>query len=580
MSKHKARTSISKITVNNSTYTDEKDICNRLNDYFCDVGKNLASSINCQPHDFTKYCHLPNNNSMFCPPATGAEILKIILSFRNNKSPGPDNIAPKLIKLISADIIEPLLYIFNLSFSSGQVPQSLKIAKVIPLYKKGGKDIPGNYRPISLLSIFDKILEKLMFNRIYSFLVQNDILYKYQFGFRKGYSTSLALVELVDTIYTHCDNRDTVIGMFFDLQKAFDTVDHSILLHKMNNCGIRGIVLKWFRNYLSNRKQFVSIGNSKSDLQNVTCGVPQGSVLGPLLFLLYINDIENCVRNATVKLFADDTNLFVHGKTLSEAFDKANDAVNLLQDWFVVNKLSLNIEKSCYTVFRCDDAVTSTCVIKLGNTNLTPVNCTKYLGIVIDSDLSWKNHIDYLYKKLLKFTGIFYKLRSRVRPHVLKMLYFNFVYPQLLYGIEVYANSCKSHLEKLTVLNNKLLRIVQNCSIRTRIVDLYRQYLTLPLPLLHQYNVLIFVHKCLYNSHMLPSVLSDYFQPNSAIHVYTTRSIDKLHLYSVNSSLGLKCIKFKGSLMWNSLPRSISDICSHAVFKKHLKCYLLQSMLT
>jgi len=186
LSKHKARTSISKITVNNSTYTDEKDICNCLNDYFCDVGKNLASSINCQPaHDFTKYCHLPDNNSMFCPPATSAEILKIILSFRNNKSPGPDNIAPKLIKLISADIIEPLLYIFNLSFSSGQVPQSLKIAKVIPLYKKGGKDIPGNYRPISLLSIFDKILEKLMFNRIYSFLVQNDILYKYQFGFRK-----------------------------------------------------------------------------------------------------------------------------------------------------------------------------------------------------------------------------------------------------------------------------------------------------------------------------------------------------------------------------------------------------------
>ena len=215
LTKNKVKTSVSKITVNDITYTAQKDICNCLNDYFCDIGKNLASGIPYQLHDFTKYCHVPNNNSMFCTPASTAEILKIISSFKDNKAPGPDNIAPKLLKLISTDVIEPLAYILNLSFSSGQVPHLLKTAKVIPLHKKGDKDKPGNYRPISLLSIFDKVLEKLMFNRMYSFLLQNDILYKYQFGFRKGFSTSLALIELLDTIYFHRDNHDFLIGMFF-----------------------------------------------------------------------------------------------------------------------------------------------------------------------------------------------------------------------------------------------------------------------------------------------------------------------------------------------------------------------------
>ena len=270
-----------------------------------------------------------------------------------------------------------------MSFSSDQVPQSLKTAKVIPLHKKGEKDKPGNYRPISLLSIFAEVLEELMFNRMYSFLMQNNILYKYQFGFRKGFLTSLALIELLDTIYCHRDNHDFVIGMFFDLQKAFDTVDHTILLHKLENYGVRGIVLKWFHDYLHNRQQFVSIGDSKSNLRSVTYGVPQGSILGPLLFLLYINDIENCVHNATVKLFADDTNLFVHGKTFREAFDSATNSVALLYDWFCANRLSLSVEKSCYSVFGCDVSAASAYTITLGKVNLNPVNFTKYLGIVI-----------------------------------------------------------------------------------------------------------------------------------------------------------------------------------------------------
>ena len=247
----------------------------------------------------------------------------------------------------------------------------------------------------------------------------------------------MALIELTDSLYLHIDNRDAIIGMYFDLQKAFDTVNHDILLCKLQKYGIRGIVLDWFRDYLHNRKQFVSVGDIESDLGMISCGVPQGSVLGPLLFLIYVNDICNIGPECNVRLFADDTNVFVFGKTMSDVFLKSNTIVAELNNWFIANKLSLNVDKTCYSVFgnRSDDGCLSN-VVKLNDISLTKVDSCKYLGVIIDSELTWKMHIDYVYSKLLKFTSIFYKLRYKVSPPILRMLYFAFVHTQLLYGIE------------------------------------------------------------------------------------------------------------------------------------------------
>lgn len=346
--------SISKLNVNGVTLQDNKDICNGFNSYFSTVGQNLVDDLiknnkNTNVGDFKTYCPRSIINSIFITPTDEYEILGIINKLRDSKAPGYDNIGPKLIKYIASLIIRPLTHIFNHSIMTGVVPDKLKIGKVIPVYKKGDSSLPTNYRPISLLSIFDKLLEKLMYKRVYTFLTENNILYPYQFCFRKNHSTSLALIDVIDNIYSCLDNNETVVGIYVDLQKAFDTVDHNILLYKLYNCGVRGIAHKWFVNYLYNRKQFTSVNNAVSMLKNVTCGVPQGSVLGPLLFLIYVNDIAQAAPGVQVKLFADDTNLFLSGIDISELICRSNNCLESLNRWCIANRLHMNFEKNeCY----------------------------------------------------------------------------------------------------------------------------------------------------------------------------------------------------------------------------------------
>jgi retron-type reverse transcriptase len=232
---------------------------------------------------------------MFLVPVSEGELTTEILQLAYNKSPGYDDIPPKIIKSSCQDIIKPLTHIFNQSFVSGIVPDKLKIAKVIPLFKKNDMQLPSNYRPISLLSIINKLLEKLMSKRLDSFLTRNNILYKHQFGFRKGHSTILALIEIIDNIREELDKGNSVIGIYLDLSKAFDTVNHKILLDKLSHYGIRGQVWQWFQSYLTNREQVTCVQKTHSGPETVNIGVPQGSVLGPILFLIYVNDISNCI---------------------------------------------------------------------------------------------------------------------------------------------------------------------------------------------------------------------------------------------------------------------------------------------
>ena len=309
---------ISQLNQKGKIIDDPKDIANSVNEFFVNVGPNTEKTVpkveNISPENFLKN---RNRFDFVMAHISEEDILDIIKSLPN-KGTGPASIPLKLLKLVACIIIAPLCYIINVSFDTGVFPDVLKLAKVIARHKGGPSDNLNNYRPISLLSIFDKIMEKIMHKKLSEFLDEHEILFINQFGFRKRCSTIHALLDIIERIRDNMDNCMYGCGVFIDLKKAFDTVNHEILLTKLEHYGIRNNMLNWFRSYLTDRKQYVSFNGESSEILNITCGVPQGSVLGPLLFLLYINDLPNISNKLSFFLFADDTNLYYESDDLIE----------------------------------------------------------------------------------------------------------------------------------------------------------------------------------------------------------------------------------------------------------------------
>ena len=310
---------ISQLNVKGKIVDDAQEINNNFNNFFVNVGLDTEKTVpkvpNISPEKFLK-----NSNQMefIVAHISEDEIMDILKSLPTNKGTGPASIPLRFLLLVADLIIVPLCRLVNVSFSTGVFPDILKIAKIIPLHKGGSTQDLNNFRPISLLSIFDKIMEKLMHKRLYAFLDEHKILFENQFGFRKGSSTAHSLVEITEKIKESIDNGKFGCGIFIDLKKAFDTVNHKILISKLEHYGVRSNTLKWFESYLTDRKQYVFYNGTSSETKSISCGVPQGSVLGPLLFLIYINDLPNISEKLNFFLFADDTNIYYESDNLLE----------------------------------------------------------------------------------------------------------------------------------------------------------------------------------------------------------------------------------------------------------------------
>ena len=334
----------------------------------------------------------------------------------NNKFHGLYSCPTKILKCSSNVISNTLAEIINLSISTGVYPNKLKIAKIVPIFKTDDNTDPSNYRPISLLSNFNRIFEKLIFKRMKSFIAQHNMLSPSQYGFCKTLSTQHAILDIVSTIQTNMDKRLFSCGVFIDLKKAFDTVDHKILLHKLYHYGFRGVINKWFSSYLQGRTQTTQIDSYISARNDITCGVPQGSVLGPLLFLIYINDIQECSEKLKFFLFADDANILYADKNLRSLELIVNQELCKLYDWITANKLTLKTKKSNFVIFspvqRKFTYQPKIMIFDNEQNKNVALECKefiKYLGILIDSHLTWKHHIDHIAIKISRTIGLIYK---------------------------------------------------------------------------------------------------------------------------------------------------------------------------
>ena len=343
-----------------------------------------------------------------------------------DKSYGFYSFPVSILKYANEILSEVLSNIFNKSIELGTFPSKLKMTKVVPIFKSDDETDPNNYRRTSLLSCFNRIFQKLAFKRLKSFIDERKVISSSQYGFRQGHSTEHPILDIVNAIQSNMDAGKFSCGVFVDLKKAFDTVDHGILLQKLAHHGFRGLINDWFRSYLLKRAQETVVGNRSSNKSFITCGVPQGSLLGPLLFLLYVNDIYCSSKKLNLYLFADDTNILHSHKDLKTLEKEMNVELHNVYQWLVSNKLTLNLKKTNFVIFRpYQKRLPFFPTIYINNrqtntlTHLEYKDHVKYLGVLINYKLSWKNHIDSITLKLSKTIGLLSKIRHFVPFHTL-----------------------------------------------------------------------------------------------------------------------------------------------------------------
>lgn len=421
-----------------------------------------------------------------------------------------------------------------------------------------------NFRNICLQSQLAKIFDISYNTRLSNFLESNNLLAPSQNGFRKNKSTSTATSELCIFIYESLNNKTCPITLFFDLSRAFDTINHKLLLEKLSRIGVRGVANEWAMNYLSERKQIVVIDGAKSDPKDVMVGVPQGSVLGPLFFIIFMNDVFHSCMTPNLKiLYADDSNFGITAETTELAVGKANNSADEFHRFCVSHGLLVNIQKTVYMSFLPKNiSYDYSPLIKINHQSVEQVNYTKFLGITLDHKMTWERHIDSLTCKLGSACFLLRQLRNTVTKEILRLAYFGLVQSTLSYGLIFWGSS--AHLDKVFIMQKRIVRCMVGVHPRTHCKEIFKRINILTLPSLHIYLLILNIKK---NEHL--------FIRNSSVHTHNTRNKNNLYSPFSRLAVGQNSHIYQGILCYNKFISLCGEISNFNKFKTILYEYLL-----
>lgn len=556
----------SQISFDGEVIDNEDLICDKFNSYFIDSVQQINDSIENVQHTFEEENnHVIRSWNIF--NRVSYDTMRKAID-KIGSSSGLDNVNLQVLKDSLEITGEHLLGIINDSLEQGKFPRSWKQSTVIPIPKVSGTIKAEEYRPINMLPIYEKVLEIIVKDQLLEYLNEEKILIDEQSGFRQHHSCESALNLLLYKWKRMIEEKKTIVVLFLDLKRAFETISRPEMLNTLSKYGMGGNVLRWFQSYLSDRTQICQYGNSTSLPKLVPLGVPQGSVLGPLLFILYINDMKKAIKHCDVNLFADDTVIFVAEKNAEAASRKLREDIKLLDTWLKVKKLKLNVQKTKTMIISNKKQLNyADLKIYIEGIEIERVEVFKYLGVLIDQKLTFKAHIDNVIKKIAKKYGMLVRLSSQMTFWSKIFVYKTLVAPHIDYCSSVIFLASDIHQKRLQRLQNKFMRFILSCNRYTPIRVMLDTLQWLSVKERIVFNVLTIIFKLTNN--LLPEYLTNIILRGRNIHNYSTRRSDDLRVVPFTMTSTQKSIYFSGIRIFNELPIEIRTMRSVPEFKRN-----------